>query len=135
MTMWWRLRAMIGGAAIAVVAGTVAAWLVPEVSGSAKEGEAVGPAWADVRAYGAVGDGKQDDTAAFKRALASELPVLIPRPKDAFLVKETLVVPSGKTVSGVGKGQSIIKYGGTGDAFTTDPDAKNKTRDVTFRDF
>jgi len=133
--MWWRLRAIIGGAAVAVSVGTVAALLVPEVSGSAKEVEAVGPAWADVRAYGAVGDGKQNDTAAFKRALASELPVLIPRPKDAFVIKETLVVPSGKTVSGVGKGQSIIRYVGTAESFTTDPDAKNKTRDVTFRDF
>ncbi|MBI1735079.1 MAG: hypothetical protein HYR51_07900 [Candidatus Rokubacteria bacterium] len=101
----------------------------------AAQAEQVPPAWADVRAFGAIGDGQADDTQAFKRALASGLPVRIPTPKTHFVVQETLKVSTGQMVAGVGRGRSIVKFTGSGDAFVTDPDADRKTRDISFRDF
>ena len=127
-----RIAASVSVVAVAIVATVL---LKPQPSWPQRDPATVPPAWADVRAYGAVGDGKHDDTEAFKRAIASGLPVLVPAPKsEAWVVKQTLVIPSQHTVAGVGKGQSIIKYLGTGPCFTTDPDTKNRTRDVTIRD-
>jgi hypothetical protein len=117
-----------GVAAIATV--TLVMW-----HGSVPAQETVSPAWADVRAFGAVGDGTRDDTEAFRRAIATGLPVLIPQSKAQFLIKETLVVGSGQAVAGVSRGQSVVKCAASGACFTSDPNASKKTRDITFRDF
>src|SRR4030042_1425515 len=48
--------------------------------------------WVDVRAYGAVGDGATDDTAAIQAAIDSGKPVLIPT--GTFAHASTLTLPS-----------------------------------------
>lgn len=127
------MRRMSIAMAMAAVIIVLVASLAPGTSTRAQE--PMPSPWADVRAFGAVGDGSADDTAAFKRALATGLPLLIPQPKAQFVVKETLVVGSGQAVTGVSMGRSLVKFTGTGALFTSDPDASKKTRDITFRDF
>jgi len=91
--------------------------------------------WADIRAFGAVGNGEHDDTAAFEEALKTKLPVFIPKPKIFFLISRTLYVSSGQTVMGLGKGVSIIKYSGKGSCFMSNPTYKRKHQNILFRDF
>src|SRR5512138_3106757 len=44
------------------------------------------PEWVDVRAFGAVGDGVADDTAAFRAAAATGKGLFVPRPPVAYTV-------------------------------------------------
>jgi len=127
------VRAAVTGTA--VIAGAVLMMWQGAVPAQETVSPAVAPAWADVRAHGAVGDGTHDDTEAFRRAIATGLPVLIPQPKAQFLIKDTLVIASGQAVAGVSMGQSVVKCVNNGPCFTSDPNAKRKTRDITFRDF
>lgn len=54
-----------------------------------------------VKDFGAKGDGVTDDTLAFKLALASSSSV-INVPKGVYIITDTIVMPAGKTLKGVG---------------------------------
>jgi hypothetical protein len=76
-------RTRRGGAGL----GAIAALLLgategPRASAPPPAGAAAPPdaGWVDVTAFGAVGDGRTDDTAAFVRAAATGRPVRVPRP-------------------------------------------------------
>lgn len=56
---------------------------------------------ADVRAFGAVGDGVTDDTAAINKALAAGV-AYFPRPSNYYLISDDLIVPDGVSVTGDG---------------------------------
>ena len=61
----------------------------------------------NVKTWGAKGDGKTDDTEAFKRILTSSLKeVFIPA---GTYITNGLTIPSGKIIKGDGKTKSIIK--------------------------
>lgn len=62
--------------------------------------------YADVKAYGATGDGTTDDAAAFTAAIATGKPVFIP--KGTFLLNSTITLPVTCVIVGTGT-NSIIK--------------------------
>lgn len=61
--------------------------------------------------FGAKGDGSTDDTAAFQAAIATGLPVYIPRPAVAFYIKVGGIncTTAGQKIFGAGKDVSILK--------------------------
>jgi len=61
--------------------------------------------WVSVKDFGAAGDGVSDDTDALRTALASGRPVLVPG--GVYRVDDTLVVPEGGTLAGMGQGSVI----------------------------
>ncbi len=64
------------------------------------------PGLANVKDFGAVGDGRTDDTAALRRAIASGRSLLLPR--GAYRVTGTLALRPGQTLVGVDKCWSIL---------------------------
>ena len=91
--------------------------------------------WADVRAFGAVGDGKHDDTDAFKAAIKTGLPVLIAPTSKAYVVSSTLYVGGGATIMGLGRDSATVRCTGTGACFATAPGQVKKFLGVTYKDF
>lgn len=101
----------------------------------AAQSKGLPPAFADVRAFGAVGDGRRDDTAAFEAALKTGLPLLIPATKRGFVITRSLMVAPGQSVIGLGKAASVIRYRGEGPCFTPDPMVQGRSDRLLFRDF
>ena len=62
--------------------------------------------FADVRAFGAIGDGTTDDTAAFNLAIATGKAILIP--PLTFVISDTLTQTAGKDIILVGTGDSSL---------------------------
>lgn len=58
--------------------------------------------WVDVRAYGAVGDGVTDDTAAIQAALTAAAGKTLLFPVGTYMHSSLLLIPSNITVSGYG---------------------------------
>jgi hypothetical protein len=65
----------------------------------------------NIEDYGGIGDGKTDNTAAFKRALGKGF-VKVKVPEGIFLTKE-IVLPSWTYLVGAGKGKTTIKLHST----------------------
>ncbi len=61
--------------------------------------------------FGAIGDGKADDTEAVQAAVAMGGTVFFP--EGTYLVSETIVIPEYVHLEGVGKSESVIKYIGS----------------------
>lgn len=71
------------------------------------------PAWVDVRAFGAVGDGVADDTAAFRAAAATGRSIFVPRPPVAYRL--TGFVPLRSSIRGDGALPTLRMDGADGD--------------------
>jgi hypothetical protein len=71
------------------------------------------PAWVDVRAFGAVGDGVADDTAAFRAAAATGKDLFVPRPRVAYRL--TRFVPLRSSIRGDGSLPTLRMDGADGD--------------------
>jgi polygalacturonase len=69
------------------------------------------PPWADVTAFGAVGDGRADDTAAFARAAATGRPIRVPRPRAHYRLTGKIRLQA--SIVGVGMPE-IRMYGAQG---------------------
>lgn len=80
---------------------------------------ALSPYVANVKDYGATGDGVTDDTAAFVNAIATGLPVLVP--KGDFLLSSTLILNDGQTIFGYGYESNLktVTHGSTSSQATT----------------
>jgi hypothetical protein len=65
--------------------------------------------WADVRAFGAKGDGQADDTAAFRAALKSAASVILV-PPGRFKITSGISVPGGKCLRGSGSATSKLHF-------------------------
>ncbi|HEV7279465.1 MAG TPA: right-handed parallel beta-helix repeat-containing protein [Pirellulaceae bacterium] len=78
----------------------------------------VPPAFADVRAYGAVGDGAADCAAAFERAIASGIGV-VRVPSGTFRLERTVEIDLAKTgpIAIQGSGVGRVLMAGAGPAF------------------
>lgn len=72
----------------------------------------------EVTKYGAVGDGKHDDTEAFKAAIAAAdtAKVNLAIPGGTYLIGD-ITIPGRLTIRGAGRDRTILKYTGTGSAF------------------
>ncbi len=69
--------------------------------------------YVDIRAFGAVGDGSTDDTAAIQAAVDTGKDVFIPRAASFFLVTSHITLTAtGQTIWGLGE-RSYIKFTGT----------------------
>lgn len=66
--------------------------------------------WVDVKAYGAKGDGRTDDTTAIQAAINTGKPILFP--EGTYLANNLTVSTAGQTFSGFGK--AIIKKNANG---------------------
>lgn len=64
--------------------------------------------FANVKEFGAVGDGITDDRAAFVTAIASNKPVFVP--EGTYRISEQITVGAGIHIVGAGPGRSIIKF-------------------------
>ncbi len=101
-------RDFLGGMAAAALVGS------PPSTGSAVPTAAAAPGDGrtyDVRAFGALGDGKADDTAAFRRAIqgASEAPGVVFLPPGDYLISETLTLPSAISWVLRGSGRNLSR--------------------------
>lgn len=65
--------------------------------------------WTDVRAFGAKGDGVNDDRAAFTRALGSRFQTIF-LPPGVYRITSSIVIPAGKGLWGSGDHSTIIQY-------------------------
>ena len=72
--------------------------------------------WVDVRAYGAVGDGTTDDTAAFTAALAVGNPINVPT--GTYKITSTLTFPANANMVGAGRTNTILVKTFNGDFAT-----------------
>lgn len=80
---------------------------------------------ADVRRFGAKGDGKQDDTPAFLKALATGRDLYIPATTAYYKISRTLGLSRpGQCISGDGIGSHVVQMGheGDGSVFVTQHD-------------
>ena len=73
--------------------------------------------YADVKKYGAIGDGVTDDTQAFVNAIASNMMVYIPS-GTYYLPNGITLTGNGVSIMGAGRGDTIIKTDGSHNAFT-----------------
>ena len=86
--------------------------------------------WADVKAYGAVGDDSTDDSTAIQAAItavgnAGGGIVYFPTASDKYAFGTGLTIPTGVYLVGTGKNSSIIRYTGTGTAVSPDGTGNN----------
>ncbi|MCM2270578.1 MAG: glycoside hydrolase family 55 protein [Thermoanaerobaculia bacterium] len=69
------------------------------------------PRVADVRGFGAVGDGVADDTAAFRAALAASGPGAIEIPPGRYRLTDVLhLATSGQVLRGAGSGATVLAF-------------------------
>lgn len=87
----------------------------------------------DVRAYGAVGDGETDDTAAIRACIEQNAGNTIVFPTGTWLVTSTITVPEHTTIHGVGD-DSVIVFNPTDDPQFTACFWITDGGDVTIRD-
>jgi len=71
---------------------------------------------ANVKAFGAVGNGIADDTAAFIAALAASTAVYVP--PGTYKITSTLAVPANTSLIGAGRGTSKLVHAFNGDMMT-----------------
>lgn len=71
---------------------------------------------ANVKTYGAVGDGVANDTAAFTAAMAASTAVYVP--PGTYKITSTLAVPNNTTLYGAGRGTSKLLHAFNGDMMT-----------------
>jgi len=71
---------------------------------------------ANVKAYGAVGDGVANDTAAFQAALAASTAVYVPG--GTYKITSTLIVPANTSLIGAGRGTAKLLRAFNGDMMT-----------------
>jgi len=71
------------------------------------------PGWVDVRAFGAVGDGRADDTAAFRAAAATGKKLFVPRPPAFYRLTGYVALRS--SIRGDGSLPTIRMDGADGD--------------------
>jgi hypothetical protein len=71
---------------------------------------------ANVKAFGAVGDGIANDTAAFNAALAASTAVYVP--PGTYKITSTLAVPANTSLIGAGRGTSKLLHAFNGDMMT-----------------
>jgi hypothetical protein len=74
--------------------------------------------WFDIKSYGAIGDGVNDDTSAIQAAIsaASIVNGCVLIPSGTFLFSSTLTIPDKTMLMGVGRWGSTLKYSGIGTA-------------------
>lgn len=72
----------------------------------------------DVRAFGAVGDGVTDDTAAIQAALTAGAGNAVFLPAGTYLITDTLSIPANTKLFGVGPQRSVIERGFNGTMIT-----------------
>jgi parallel beta-helix repeat protein len=72
------------------------------------------------QAHGALGDGSHDDLAAFRAALATNLPVHVPYTVGGYRLSSTLELTSGDVLKGSGAGdkRALLLLEGTSDGLT-----------------
>jgi hypothetical protein len=94
-----------------------------------------GGAIANVRDFGAVGDGRADDGAALQAALDAAPIVYLPT--GTYSIRQTLRLQRGQTVFGASNNTSNIIYSGTGDALLYDHGDRNASGEggVNLHDF
>ena len=96
------------------------------------------PAWADVRAYGARGDGKTDDTAAIQRVLDERSAGVVYLPPGGYVVTRTLRVRSAVSIVGDGPRGSYLLPRMTDGSPTLEigfPDGTERLRGMRLADF
>lgn len=71
---------------------------------------------ANVKTYGAVGDGVANDTAAFQAALAASTSVYVP--PGTYKITSTLAVPNNTSLIGAGRGATKLLHAFNGDMMT-----------------
>jgi hypothetical protein len=71
---------------------------------------------ANVKTFGAVGDGVANDTAAFTAAMAASTAVYVP--PGTYKIASTLAVPNNTTLYGAGRGTSKLLHAFNGDMMT-----------------
>ncbi|MFC5666503.1 glycosyl hydrolase family 28-related protein [Kitasatospora misakiensis] len=118
-----RRRALLTGAVAGLAGAAVAAGSQPASAASAATAAAGGTDWFDVRAYGAVGDGAHDDTAAVQGALDAAAAAgggVVYFPAGKYLVVPTAGAPAlrvgGNDIRLIGAGSraSMLVKGGNG---------------------
>jgi hypothetical protein len=110
-------RAGLVVATLALAAAAAAAGSRPrDLAPAARSAWAPPPgdaAWVNVRAFGAVGDGVADDTAAFRAAAATGKDVFVPRPPVAYRL--TAFIPLRSSIRGDGSLPTLRMDGADGD--------------------
>ena len=122
-----RFLSGVGGAATAALVPATTPTTTPTGTTPSREQTGLGgasPGWLDVRAYGAVGDGTTDDTAAIQKAIDAATTLTFPTapiavggvaggavvylPVGRYKVTSTLAYKSGLKFRGVGWGSQIL---------------------------
>jgi len=86
--------------------------ITPAAGGASGSGEPAweklpaGESWANARDFGAVGDGRHDDTKALRAALAASANVYLPMGR--YRLRETLEIPPGKRLFGLHPGRTML---------------------------
>jgi hypothetical protein len=73
--------------------------------------------YVSVTDYGAVGDGRADDTPAFNKAIAAAKTVFVPDPAIGYRTTSRITIPNGKRLRGCGKFSTRIFKAFNGDMF------------------
>lgn len=96
-------RRMIGQSALAASIGALGTALAPTLSAAETSPKKL-PGFLNVMEFGAVGDGKTDDTEAFKnacKAASSQGGNTIMLPRGDYLIKDRLTIPENVSLEGV----------------------------------
>ncbi len=124
------------GASMSGVAGAVDKPLTPaQAPGPINRDQSSN--WADVRAFGALGDGKADDTQAFREALEAVDRVgggTVLIPPGSYRISSTLV-PGERDVWIVGAGMGVTILHQDGDGFRVFSKVSKSSAAIGFRDF
>ncbi len=118
-------RQLLLGGSVAALAAAAGATVRSALAGEPEETPTPAAA-ADVRQFGAVGDGNRDDTEAIEQAIEHAARNRLPcvrLPAGTFLVSRTLRLPSNLTLAGAGSGlTTLLAAEGTQfDLFRPDP--------------
>jgi hypothetical protein len=106
--MGWSRRQIVG-----IGIGAAAAALPVACSSGTADSHHSGDATLSVTDYGAVGDGKTDDTAAVAKAVSAAGPaVALHFPRGAYRLKSFPELPDFATITGVGADLSTLMYDG-----------------------
>jgi hypothetical protein len=121
-------RGLLRNATVAAAFGSLSAAIPPAARGAESPPKPRASAGLNVRDFGAVGDGKADDTAAFTAAMKEAADAggdLVFVPRGNYLIKGMLDVPEHVTLEGVfraptartqNRGSTLLAVAGAGDA-------------------